>query len=96
MLTRRPDGMLVAHRLTALDGERVWTRGDSVGRSDPPIGRESLLGCAVRLESPWGVPLQNPLARLVGRLLSRAYPWAARRYRSLRSLGLREREEEVQ
>lgn len=90
VLTRRGDGMLVAHRLTALDSEQVWTRGDSVGRPDAPVERECLLGCAVRLESPFGLPLRNPAARLLGRLLSRAYPFTASTYRAMLRYARRE------
>jgi hypothetical protein len=42
------DGLLHAHRVVRVTGERLWTRGDASRWPDPPIGRSEVLGLVAR------------------------------------------------
>jgi len=76
---------LVAHRVVAADGERVWTKGDSSATGDPPVPHTRVLGTAASLEirNKVALPLCNPLMRALGLLFSARYPGLVRAYRTL-------------
>jgi hypothetical protein len=74
VLARLPNDALVAHRVVALDGDRVWTKGDACRVSDGPLARENILGRGVRLEGAISLPLANVWMRSLGLVVNRLYP----------------------
>jgi len=75
---------LIAHRVIALDDERVWTKGDSSRAQDPPVPRARVLATATALEThATAVPLRNAAMRALGLALSSVYPHLVRAYRSV-------------
>jgi len=76
---------LVAHRVLALDDQRVWTKGDSSGTPDPPVPRSRVLASATTLETGGAIaiPLRNAPMRALGLLLSSWYPPLVRTYRTV-------------
>lgn len=84
VLVRHAGGRMVAHRVLAIDGERVWTKGDACFRADAPVPRSSVLACAVALESFFAIPLRNACMRQLGLAASRIYPRLVRGFRALR------------
>jgi hypothetical protein len=43
VVSRRPGGGLMIHRVVAMDGEQIVTRGDACLRDDPPVSRKQVL-----------------------------------------------------
>ena len=74
---------LVAHRVIALDEERIWTKGDACATGDSPVVRSNVLAVATELETLVSVPLRNPVARRLGLLANRWYPRLARAFRAV-------------
>jgi len=65
-------GGLVLHRVVALRGDMVTTRGDACPASDPPVRVDALLGRAVlAIRRGRALPLDGPGLRLLGLGLSR-------------------------
>ena len=83
VLARLPNAALVAHRVVALDGDRVWTKGDACRVADGPLTRENILGRAVFLEGAISIPLANVWMRSLGLALNRLYPPLVVVYRGL-------------
>lgn len=83
VLARYENGAFVAHRVVAMDDQRVWTKGDACRTPDAPVGRESIVACAVLLEGPIHLPLRNLLLRTAGLWLNRLYPLLITAYRGL-------------
>jgi hypothetical protein len=83
VLARLSNDALVCHRVIALDGCRVWTKGDACRVSDGPLPRENILGRAVRLEGAVSIPLTNVWMRTLGLALNRLYPWLVVFYRGV-------------
>jgi hypothetical protein len=81
VLARLPNEGLLAHRVVALDSERVWTKGDACGVADGPFSRRDVLGRAVRLEGTISIPLSNAWMRAIGLAVNRVYPGIVRRVR---------------
>jgi hypothetical protein len=75
---RAASGRLVAHRVLACDGSRVWTKGDSSGEPDGHVEVSGILGRVLGIERPFFIPLFIPLtgrlARRIGLALNRYYP----------------------
>jgi hypothetical protein len=83
VLARLPNDALVAHRVVALDSDRVWTKGDACRVPDGPLARENILGRAVRLEGAVSLPLANVWMRSLGLVVNRLYPRLVVVYRAL-------------
>jgi hypothetical protein len=83
VLARIPGDLLVAHRVIALDSDRVWTKGDACRTADGPVARRSILARAVRVEGRIPVPLSTRWMRLLGLALNRFYPRLVASYRAL-------------
>ena len=83
VLARLPNEALVAHRVIALDSDRIWTKGDACLTADHPFSRESVIALAVRLEGRISLPLSNVLMRALGLVVNRLYPRLVRRFRAL-------------
>lgn len=74
VLARLKNNALVAHRVVALDSDRIWTKGDACRTADGPISRESVIARAVRLEGRISLPLSNVWMRALGLVVNRLYP----------------------
>ena len=74
VLARMADDSLLAHRVVAIDAERIWTKGDACRTADGPLPRSSILARAVRREGVIPVPLSNAVMRMLGRVVNRFYP----------------------
>jgi len=74
VLARLANNALVAHRVVALDSDRIWTKGDACRTADGPLSRESVIARAVRLEGRISLPLSNVWMRALGRVVNRFYP----------------------
>jgi hypothetical protein len=74
VLARLPNDALVAHRVVAVDAERIWTKGDACRTADGPFPRSSVLARAVRREGFIPLPLSNAFMRTFGRVVNRFYP----------------------
>jgi hypothetical protein len=84
VLTRHPNDALVAHRVIAIEGDWILTKGDSCGAADAPVPKRQVLGSALRLErGRFSLPMRNPLVRCLGLALNRIYPVLVLAYRSL-------------
>lgn len=84
VLIRHPNDALVAHRIIAADSHRIRTKGDSCSTEDAPVARESIVGCAVRIQGRmFSLPLTSPWMRTVGLRLNRLYPMLVARLRAL-------------
>jgi hypothetical protein len=83
VLARLPNDSLVAHRVVALETDRIWTKGDACRSGDGPIPRESVIARAVRLEGRVSLPLANFWMRTIGLVLNRLYPRFVAGYRSV-------------
>ena len=86
VLYEAPSGGLIAHRVTAREDERVFTRGDACLEPDAPIELSRILGTVLRVESPFVLPLTGELARAVGRLSSVVFPRLVRLKRAVARL----------
>lgn len=74
VLARLPNDALVAHRVVALDSDRIWTKGDACRTADGPLSRNSVIARAVRLEGRISLPLSNVWMRALGLVVNRFYP----------------------
>jgi hypothetical protein len=74
VLARLSNDALVAHRVVAIDAERIWTKGDACRTADGPLPRESVIARAVRREGLVSLPLSNGLMRTLGMVVNRLYP----------------------
>ena len=74
VLARMPNDALLAHRVVAIDAERIWTKGDACRTADGPLPRTSVLARAVRREGFVPLPLSNAVMRVFGRVVNRFYP----------------------
>jgi hypothetical protein len=83
VLARHPGHVLVAHRVIAIDGDRIWTKGDACRTADAPVSRESILAKAVRVEGRIALPLSHSWTRLLGLAVNRLYPGLVAVYRTL-------------
>ena len=83
VLTRLPNDALVAHRVIALDSERIWTKGDACRTADGPLPRESVIARAVRLEGRISLPLSSVWMRALGLVVNRIYPRLVGGFRAL-------------
>jgi hypothetical protein len=83
VLARLTDDTLVAHRVIALDSDRIWTKGDACRTADGPLARGRVLGRAVRLEGTISLPLSNFWMRAIGLLFNRFYSRLIAGYRAL-------------
>lgn len=83
VLARLPNDTLVAHRVIALDSDRIWTKGDACRTADGPFSRESVIARAVRLEGRISLPLSNVWMRALGLALNRLYPRLVGAFRAL-------------
>jgi signal peptidase I len=43
VVSRRPGGGLLIHRVVAMNGDEIVTRGDACPRDDPPVSRRQIL-----------------------------------------------------
>lgn len=89
VLARLENDALVAHRVVALDSDRIWTKGDACRTADGPLPRKNVIARAVRLEQRVPLPLANVWMRFVGLALSRIYPPLVAGYRALVPRGAR-------
>lgn len=85
VLARLPNDALLAHRIVAIDGDRIWTKGDACRAADGPISRASVIGRAVSREGFVSLPLSNVWMRAVGLIVSHLYPRLVAGYRVLLS-----------
>ena len=83
VLARLPNDALVAHRVIALDSDRIWTKGDACRTADGPFFRESVIARAVRLEGRISLPLSNVWMRALGLVVNRLYPRLVGVFRAL-------------
>jgi len=83
VLARLPNDSLVAHRVIALEADRIWTKGDACRTADGPLPRESVIARAVRLEGRIPVPLSNIWMRALGLVVNRLYPRLVAGYRAV-------------
>jgi hypothetical protein len=83
VLARLANDRLVAHRVVALDSDRIWTKGDACMTKDGPVSRESVLARAVRLEGSVPLQLSNVWMRALGLVVNRLYPRLVAGYRVL-------------
>lgn len=83
VLARLENDALVAHRVVALDSDRIWTKGDACRTADGPLPRKSVIARAVRLEGGVPLPLSNVWLRFLGLAVSRVYPLLVAGYRAL-------------
>ena len=83
VLTRLANNALVAHRVIALDSERIWTKGDACRTPDGPLPRESVIARAVRLEGRISLPLSSVWMRALGLVVNRLYPRLVGGFRAL-------------
>jgi hypothetical protein len=90
VLARLPNDALVAHRVVALDSDRIWTKGDACRTADGPLSRESVIARAVRLEGRISLPLSNVWMRAFGLVVNGLYPRMVAGYRALVPRPLRE------
>jgi hypothetical protein len=74
VLALLPNDALVAHRVIALDSDRIWTKGDACRTADGPLPRGSVIARAVRLEGRISLPLSNVWLRALGLVVNRLYP----------------------
>ena len=74
VLARLSNDALVAHRVIALDSDRIWTKGDACRTADGPLPRGSVIARAVRLEGRISLPLSNFWMRALGLVVNRLYP----------------------
>jgi len=74
VLALLPNDALVAHRVIALDSDRIWTKGDACRTADGPLPRGSVIARAVRLEGRISLPLSNFWMRALGLVVNRLYP----------------------
>ena len=74
VLALLPNDALVAHRVIALDSNRIWTKGDACRTADGPLPRGSVIARAVRLEGRVSLPLSNFWMRALGLVVNRLYP----------------------
>ncbi len=84
----RPDGRLVIHRVVALEGDRLRTRGDAVAAADAWMDRQSLIGRVEKVdrdgqETRWGLGPARPWLALLShtgllRPLMRPIRWLVR------------------
>jgi hypothetical protein len=74
VLARLGNDALVAHRVVAIDAERIWTKGDACLTGDGPLPRKSVIARAVRREGLISLPLSNGLMRTFGMVVNRLYP----------------------
>ena len=86
MLARLENDALLAHRVIALDQDRIWTKGDACRTADGPLARESVIARAVRCEGKIPLPLSNVCMRYFGLAVNRLYPRLVTLHRSLRLL----------
>jgi hypothetical protein len=86
VLARLENDALVAHRVIALDRDRIWTKGDACRTADGPLPRESVIARAVRCDGRVPLPLSNVWMRYFGLAVNRLYPRLVTLYGSLRSL----------
>jgi len=83
VLARLENDALLAHRVVALDSDRIWTKGDACRTADGPISRQRVIARAVRLEGAVSIPLSNVFMRWVGLVVNRLYPRLSAGYRVL-------------
>lgn len=84
VLTRLSNDALVAHRVIAVEGSWIRTKGDACRAPDAPVPSSRVLGSAVRLEGrAVSIPLRNRFVRRLGLVLNRFYPMVVLWYRSL-------------
>lgn len=83
VLARLENDSLLAHRVVALDSDRIWTKGDACRTADGPLSRESVIARAVRLEGRISIPLSNVWMRALGLVVNRLYPRLAEGFRVL-------------
>jgi hypothetical protein len=83
VLARLENDALVAHRVVALDGDRIWTKGDACVTADGPLPRERVIARAVRREGTLPLPLSNVWMRSFGLALNHVYPRLVAAYRVL-------------
>lgn len=83
VLARLPNDALLAHRVVALDSDRIWTKGDACRTKDGPLARENVIARAVRLEGRVPLPLSSFWMRVLGLAVSRLYPRLVAGYRAL-------------
>jgi hypothetical protein len=74
VLALLPNDALVAHRVIALDSDRIWTKGDACRTADGALPRGSVIARAVRLEGRISLPLSNVWMRALGLVVNRLYP----------------------
>ena len=83
VLARLPNDSLVAHRVVALEADRIWTKGDACRTADGPLPRASVIARAVRLEGRISLPLANFWMRALGLIVNRLYPGVVAGYRAV-------------
>jgi hypothetical protein len=83
VLARHPNDVLVAHRVIAIDSDRIWTKGDACRTGDGPLPRRSVIARAVRLEGWISLPLSNVWMRTFGLAVNRLYPRLVGWFRAL-------------
>ncbi len=83
VLARLPNDALVAHRIIAVDADRIWTKGDACRTPDGPIPRACVIGRAVSREGFLSLPLSNVWMRSIGLLVNHLYPRLVAAYRRL-------------
>lgn len=83
VLVRLENDALVAHRVVAIDPERIWTKGDACRTGEGPLPRNSVIARAVRREGTVPLPLSNVWMRFLGLAVSRVYPRLVAGYRVL-------------
>ena len=83
VLARLPNDSLVAHRIVALEDDRIWTKGDACRTADDPLPRERVIARAVRLEGRVSLPLANFWMRVLGLIVNRLYPRVVLVYRAV-------------
>ena len=80
---RSAGGRLVAHRVLACEENRIWTKGDSSGQADGPVEVSDVIGRVLGIDEPFFLPLTGGVARRVGLVLNRYYPWLVQFKQSL-------------
>lgn len=83
VLARLGNDAFIAHRVVALDTDRIWTKGDACRTADGPLPRERVLARAVRLEGVISLPLSNVGMRVLGLVVNGVYPRLVVLYRWL-------------
>jgi len=73
-LVRLENGGVIIHRVVAIDGGRVTTKGDAYVTPDGAVDRSRILGRVVAVERPLPIPLEGTWARAFGRLVGWLYP----------------------